>query len=88
VNINGQYAGGAWTFPYRVNISKYVKQGVNELEIEVVNTWNNRFVGEAMLPPEKRIVRPLYEKWKGAPLLESGLLAPVRIEKREFDAVN
>ncbi|MDR1814958.1 MAG: hypothetical protein LBR18_08965, partial [Tannerella sp.] len=54
VNLNGKYVGGVWTPPYRLNISGNVKEGVNELEIEVVNTWLNRIVGDCQLPPEER----------------------------------
>jgi hypothetical protein len=80
VKINGKYAGGAWTYPYRVNISNQVKTGENSVEIEVVNTWNNRFVGESMLPEEQRVVKPRSNKWNPASALsESGLLSRVKI---------
>jgi hypothetical protein len=80
VKINGKYAGGVWTYPYRVNITGQVKTGVNSIEIEVVNTWNNRFVGESSLPEDQRIVRPRNNKWNpSSPLEESGLLTPVKI---------
>ncbi|MDR1602711.1 MAG: glycoside hydrolase family 2, partial [Tannerella sp.] len=64
VKINGQYAGGAWTYPYRVNITGAVKKGENMVEIEVVNTWANRFIGESLLPEEARLVKPLYRNWR------------------------
>jgi hypothetical protein len=80
VKINGAYAGGVWTAPYRVNVTKYLKQGENTLEIEVVNTWVNRIIGDLNLPDEQRKVRPNYNSWKAdSPLQSSGLTGPVEI---------
>jgi hypothetical protein len=80
VKINGQYAGGVWTAPYRVNVTPYLKQGENTLEIEVVNTWVNRIIGDLNLPDEQRKVRPNYNSWKpDSPLTSSGLLGPVEL---------
>ncbi|MDR0385358.1 MAG: glycoside hydrolase family 2 [Prevotellaceae bacterium] len=80
VKVNGKYAGGVWTYPYRVNISRQVKTGDNTVEIEVVNTWNNRFIGESSLPKEKRIVHPRNNRWNPAsPLSDAGLLMPAKI---------
>jgi hypothetical protein len=80
VKINGQYAGGVWTYPCRLDISKYVKSGENTVEVEVVNTWLNRVIGDASLPEPERIVRSYSNSRKpGASLQESGLLCPVKI---------
>jgi hypothetical protein len=66
VTVNGVEAGGAWTAPYRVDITSALKAGENELTVKVVNTWVNRLVGDGKLP-------------KG-PLSPSGLLGPVVVE--------
>ena len=80
VKINGKYAGGAWTYPYRVDVANAVKVGENTVEIEVVNTWANRFIGEASLPKEERIVKPLYNNWNASKSLQdAGLLETVKI---------
>jgi hypothetical protein len=80
VRINGQYVGGAWTYPYRVDISGAVKKGDNRIEIEVVNSWTNRFIGESALPNAERVVIPLYDSWTiSSKLQDAGLLETVKI---------
>lgn len=48
--LNGQEAGTVWTYPWRLNISNYIKSGENKLKIEVVNLWINRLIGDDSLP--------------------------------------
>jgi len=64
----------------RVNITKALKSGKNELRIEVSNTWANRLIGDHALPENKRITwtNALY-RLEGKPLLPAGLLGPVKI---------
>jgi hypothetical protein len=81
VYVNGIDCGVVWTAPFRIDISKAVKKGENTIRIEVVNTWNNRLVGDSHLPKEKRITGTIYPfKMEGKPLLPAGLLGPVVIE--------
>jgi hypothetical protein len=77
VKINGKYVGGVWTPPYRLNISNILKEGSNEIEVEVVNTWLNRIAGDCQLPPEER--RLNYIPRQAPQLQPSGLLGPVCI---------
>jgi hypothetical protein len=81
VKLNDRYIGGIWTAPYRVNAGKYLKKGDNVLEIEVVNTWVNRIVGDLQMPPEKRLVVTDKLTQPNTPLQTSGLLGPVTIVK-------
>ncbi|WP_426581136.1 glycosyl hydrolase [Mucilaginibacter sp. R-33] len=80
VYLNSINCGTAWTFPYRVDLSKAIKSGENKLVIKVTNTWANRLMGDHTLPESKRIT------WTNAPyrlegrsLLPAGLLSPVKL---------
>lgn len=80
VKVNGQYAGGAWTYPYRVDITPLLQAGKNTLEVEVVSTWRNRLIGDAALAPEQRVTSVNFDiVTPGEPLQSSGLLGPVKI---------
>jgi hypothetical protein len=86
IKINGQYAGGVWTAPYRVNVTPYLKHGENTVEIEAVNTWVNRIIVDLNLPDNQRKVKPTYNSWKAdSPLQPSGLLGPVELLGIEND---
>ncbi len=50
VRVNGKDCGIAWKPPYRVDISAAVREGANDLEIDVVNLWINRMIGDEQLP--------------------------------------
>ena len=44
--LNGQDLGTIWTSPWQVDVSGVLKQGKNELKIEVTNLWGNRLIGD------------------------------------------
>ncbi len=82
VYINGEYAGGAWTFPYRVNITLFVKEGENTIEVQVVNNWMNRIIGDMNLPENERTIWCLVNPYnKDSRLQPSGLFGPVKVER-------
>ncbi|MGZ3871639.1 MAG: glycosyl hydrolase [Mucilaginibacter sp.] len=80
ITVNGIELGGCWTPPYRLDITRALKTGENQLEIKVVNTWVNRLLGDALLPPDQRTTHPLVGPDPRKGLESSGLLGPVRID--------
>ncbi|MDP4292719.1 MAG: glycosyl hydrolase, partial [Bacteroidota bacterium] len=80
VKVNGQSLGLVWAEPRIVDISRYLKKKNNLLEIEVTNTWNNRLVGDAALPPDKRLTNATTSPDANAPLMPSGLIGPVTLQ--------
>ena len=80
VKINGQDCGIVWVPPYQLDVSDYLRAGKNELEIEVVNTWNNRLVGDAKKPDQRQYTKTnIKGTFKGGRLLESGLMGKAEI---------
>ena len=85
VTVNGEYAGGAWTAPWRVDISDYIKPGENTVEISVVNNWRNRIIGDLLLPCEQRRTWASANHYRGQEELQpSGLLGPVQVYSIEY----
>ena len=87
VTINGHDLGIAWCPPWTVNIPPGTLTGRDDrLEIEVVNLWPNRLIGDAQLPRDQRRTKTNITKFDdptGDPhyttLRPSGLLGPVVI---------
>ena len=85
VRINGKFAGGVWTYPWKINITDQISSGKNNIEIEVVNNWINRLIGDSMKNEDERITWLNENPAKpGDKLQPSGLTGPVTIESVRF----
>jgi len=83
VNINGAPVGGVlWKPPYHADVTAALKPGANRLEVKVVNLWPNRIIGDQQPGATNQYswLNPNYKPFTNtSPLLESGLLGPVRL---------
>jgi hypothetical protein len=52
VRVNGVDQGILWKAPYAVTLTAPLKDGANDLEVQVVNLWINRLIRDAALPDE------------------------------------
>ena len=86
VRLNGRKLGILWCSPWRVDITKAVKPAGNKLEVDVINLWANRVIGDLNQPKEKRFTKTHDAfrfdmlAWNTRPI-DSGLLGPVTLLK-------
>ncbi|MGD0654929.1 MAG: glycosyl hydrolase [Thermoguttaceae bacterium] len=52
VNLNGRDLGILWKDPFRMDVTKALQEGENELKIKVTNLWPNRLIGDEYFPAE------------------------------------
>jgi hypothetical protein len=83
VKLNGKDLGIVWCPPYRVNVSGILKKKNNQLEIEVVNTWRNRLVGDRGKNQSERFTKTNITITPAWTVLPSGLLGPVRLMQKQ-----
>jgi hypothetical protein len=82
VNVNGNDCGILWLPPYKANITKWLKPGVNTISVQVVNTWNNRIVGDLINPDGTQYTSTNIKTRRfraTSPLLKSGLMGKAEI---------
>ncbi len=80
VKVNGKSCGIVWCPPWRVDVTDAVRLGENKLQIEVMNFWPNRLIGDDSLPPEQRLTRTNIRKLTAkTPLEPAGLFGPVQL---------
>ena len=85
IHLNDVDLGIVWTAPWHVDVTRAVRSKGNILEIEVVNLWWNRLVGDASLPSQSRMTTSNASHLFNAemPLLPSGLLGPMTLKESD-----
>lgn len=93
--LNGEHLGVTWAKPHRFEVTNMLKQGKNTITVEVANVWSNRLKGDALTGQKFTntnitntiipvpTIKPGDQKripWAEVPLIESGLLGPVKLE--------
>ena len=78
VTLNGQHLGILWKPPFKIDVTAAIRSGTNQLQIDVVNVWANRIVGDAKLPKAQRVTQ-MAQKLPVQGPHESGLLGPVKL---------
>ena len=83
--LNGKSLGLTWTKPHRFDITDIIKQGMNELKVEVANTWSNRMTGDAITGEKYThtnivVANKFVTPWKDVPLKKSGMIGPVTVQ--------
>lgn len=63
VSVNGRDCGTVWCAPWEADISDAAHDGLNDLEIRVVNNWCNRLIGDCLLPADKRVTHSNLHYW-------------------------
>ena len=92
VKLNDNEVVVLWKPPYRADITDFLVEGENMLEVSVTNLWINRIIGDQKLPPEQRKTNTNLRNIEGRYSFErfvqpdadkylrySGLLGPVKV---------
>lgn len=80
VRVNGETLGVVWCAPWRVRLGRGLKRKGNRLEIDIVNLWPNRLIGDSLPTATRRYTETNLTVYKpDSPLIASGLLGPVRL---------
>ena len=84
VEINGRPAGVWWSPPYEREVTSFLREGENTLEVRVTNLWPNRLIADLRESPSDRLTRTnLLGRYTGeSPYTISGMLGPVRLSLR------
>lgn len=81
VSVNGKAVGGIlWKPPFQADVTSALDPGTNHIEVKVTNMWPNRIIGDRQPNATKKYAWLDYRPFRAyTPLLESGLLGPVRV---------
>lgn len=80
VSVNGREIRTLWHSPFRVDITDAVRSGSNDVRVEVINLWPNRLIGDKQPGATPVTYAPQSPYVAASPLLQSGLIGPVRID--------
>jgi hypothetical protein len=69
-----------WKPPFQADITRALRAGVNHVAINITNLWPNRIIGDQQPGARNKYTFTDYQPYReDSPLLESGLLGPVKL---------
>lgn len=88
VTLNGQKLPQIlWKPPFTIDVTTALKTGTNHLEIKITNLWPNRIIGDQQPGAKEKYTFTVYGAYAAdSPLVESGLLGPVKLLRQENTA--
>ncbi len=80
VVLNGKEVAVLWKPPFALDVTKFIRAGVNHLEVKVTNLWVNRLIGDEQLPADVEWQDGHLAKWpswllNGQPRPKTGRVA-------------
>ncbi|MGA8042000.1 MAG: glycosyl hydrolase [Terracidiphilus sp.] len=80
VTVNGKELGTVWHAPYRVDVTQAMKPGANQIQVQVINAWVNRLIGDQQPDATTKYTFATWKAYKAdSPLQASGLIGPVTV---------
>ncbi len=79
VLANNKECGIVWTPPYTLDITDEIQPGENTIRIQVINTWNNRIVGDLVRNTNYTSTNAVNKFNKDSELLPSGLIGDINL---------
>jgi alpha-L-rhamnosidase len=81
VTLNGKALPDIlWKPPFTLDVTSVLQNGPNIIEVKVTNLWPNRIVGDQQPDAKEKYTFTVYGAYKAdSPLVESGLLGPVKV---------
>jgi hypothetical protein len=83
VTVNEVPLGVVWHAPYRIDVTKALKPGENQITVKVVNSWVNRLIGDQQPGATKYTFADVTPYSATSPLQPSGLIGPVVLLRDE-----
>lgn len=77
VTLNGKPVAVLWKPPFSVDVTPFVRPGMNRLQVKVTNLWPNRIIGDEQLPSDVEWDGSVLKQWpdwlaKGEPRPKTG----------------
>lgn len=81
--INGKFVSTLWIKPFEIDITNYLINGENFIEIYVTNSWHNRFYKELQSEQQSEKIMFLTSFVLNEGLEKAGLIGPIKLKYKK-----